>query len=68
MGPSKDYVTCIMAYFTPFDFATLSQLCSTTSSVSFTKFHLKTIEWEKRRFYAYMAYSAYHVISMEEEN
>ena len=37
-------------------------------SVLFTKLHLETIEWEKRRFFAYMAASAHHVISKEVEN
>ena len=68
MGPFKKYVTCIMAFFTPFNFVTLCQFYCTTSPVSFTKLHQETIEWEGKRFFAYMAASAYHVISTEVEN
>ena len=68
MGPFKKYVTCIMAFFTPFNFVTLCQFYSTTSPVSFSKLHQETIEWEGKRFFAYMAASVYHVISTEVEN
>ena len=68
MGPFKKYVTCIMAIFTPSNFITFCQFYSTTSFVLFTKFHYETIEWEERRFFVYMAASAYHVISTEVEN
>ena len=68
MGPFEKYVTSIMAFFTPFNFVTLCQFYSTTSPVSFTKLHQETIEWEGKRFFAYMAASAYHVISTEVEN
>ena len=68
MGPFKKYVTCIMAFFTPFNFVTLCQFYSTTSPVSFSKLHQETIEWEGKRFFAYMATLAYHVISTEVEN
>ena len=50
------------------------QLCHTLSillyhfPVSFTKLHEGTIEWEWKRFFAYMAASAYHVILTEVEN
>ena len=57
-----------MAFFTPFNFVTLCQLYCTTSAVSFSKLHQETIEWEGKRFFAYMAASAYHVISAEVEN
>ena len=57
-----------MAFFTPFNFVTLCQLYCTTSAVSFSKLHQETIEWEGKRFFAYMAASAYHVISTEVEN
>ena len=30
--------------------------------------HQETIEWEEKRFFAYLAASAYHVISTEVEN
>ena len=68
MGPFKKYVTCIMAFFTPFNFVTLCQLYSITSPVLFTKLHQETIEWEGKRFFAYMATLAYHVISTVGEN
>ena len=68
MWPFKKYVTCIMAFFTPFNFETLYQFYSTTSPVSFSKLHQETIEWEGKRFFAYMAASVYHVISTEVEN
>ena len=57
-----------MAFFTPLNFVTLCQFHSNTSPVLFTKFHWETIEWEKRRFFAYMAASAYHVTSKEVKN
>ena len=64
----KKYVTCIMAFFTLFNFVTLWYFYSVTSPVLFTKFHLETIKWEKRRFLAYMDASLYHFISKEVEN
>ena len=64
MGPFKNYVTCIMAFFTPFNFVTLCQFYCTTSPVSFSKLHQETIMREKR-FFEYMATLAYHVISKE---
>ena len=68
MGPFKRYITSIMAFFTPFNFVTLCQFYCTTSPVPFTKLHQETIEREGKRFFAYMATSAYHVISTEVEN
>ena len=68
MRPFKKYVNCIMAFFTPFNFVTLCQFYCTTYPVSFTKLHQETIEWEGKRFFAYVAASAYHVISTEIEN
>ena len=68
MGPFKKYITCIMAFFTQFNFVTLCQFYCTTSPVSFTKLHEETIEWEGKRFFAYAAASAYHFISTEVEN
>ena len=55
------YSTCV----------TLHQVYSTASPVLFTiitKNSLETMEWEKRRVFAYMAASVYHVISKEVEN
>ena len=68
MGPLKKYVTCIMAFFTPFNFVTLCYFYSITSPLLFPKLHQETIEWEKKRFFAYMAGSAYRVTSKEAEN
>ena len=68
MGPFKKYVTCIMAFFTPFNFVTLCQFYCTTSPVSFTKVPQETIEREGKRFFPYMAASAYHIILTEVEN
>ena len=50
MGPFKRHVTCIMAFFTPFNFVTLCQFFSITSPALFTKRHWETVEWEKGRF------------------
>ena len=44
MGPFKKYVTCIMAFLTPINFATLCQFYSITSPVLFIKFHQETTE------------------------
>ena len=44
MGPFKNYVTCKMAFFTPFNFVTLCQFYSITSLVLYTKLHSETIE------------------------
>ena len=66
MGPLKKYVTCMMAFFIQFNFATLCQFYSTTSSVLFTELHQETIEWEKRLF-SYMASSVDGVQSTEVE-
>ena len=41
-------------------FFTLWQFQFITSPVLFTKLHEETIEWEKRRYFAYMAASAYY--------
>ena len=68
MGPFKKYVICIMAFFIPFNFVTLCQFYCTISPVSFTKLPQETIEREGKRLFAYMAASAYHVISTEAEN
>ena len=68
MEPFKKYITCIMVFFTPFNFVTLCQSCSITYPALFTKLHWETVEWEKRRFFAYMATSPYHVISKEVKN
>ena len=42
------------------------QLCQhstySSTSVLFTKLHLETIKWKKRRFFGDMAASVYHVI------
>ena len=57
-----------MAFVTLFNLDTICQFYSNTSPVLFTKLHLETIEWEKRRFFVYMAASAYHVISKEIKN
>ena len=48
--------------FHPFKFGTLCQFHSSTSPVLFTKLLLETIEWEKRRFFANMAASAYDIV------
>ena len=68
MWPFKNYVTCIMAFFTLFNFVTLCQFYSTTFPVSFSKLHPETTEWEGKRFFAHMAALTYHVISTEVEN
>ena len=57
-----------MAFFNPFNFVTLCQFYSTTFPVSFSKLHQETLEWEGKRFFAYMATLAYHVTSTEVEN
>ena len=44
MEPFKNYVTCKMAFFTPFNFVTLCQFYSITSLVLYTKLHSETIE------------------------
>ena len=51
-----------MAFFTPFNFVTLFQYYSVTSPVLLSKLHQETTEWEAKRFFAYMAALAYHVI------
>ena len=50
--------------FHQLNFVTLCQFYSITSSMLFPKFY-EAIEWEKRRLFAYMAASTYHVISKE---
>ena len=50
MGPFKKYVTCLIAFFTPFNFVTLCQFYSFTSPVLFTKLHEEIIESEKEDF------------------
>ena len=51
--------------FHSIQFVILCQFHSNASPVLFTKLHWETIEWEKRRFFAYMAASAYQVIPKE---
>ena len=63
MRPVKKYVTCIMAFFTSFNFVTLSEFYSTKFPVLFTK----TIQ-KLQKESSYMAASACHVISKEVEN
>ena len=53
-GLVKKYVTCIMVFFIQFHFVKFSQFYFTTPSVLFTKLHLETIDWMKRRLFAYM--------------
>ena len=48
--------------FHPFKFGTLCQFHSSTSPVLFTKLLLEIIEWEKRRFLANVAASAYDIV------
>ena len=67
MGPFKRHVTYIMAFFTPFNFVTLCQFSSITSPALFTKRHWETVEWEKGRYFAYMATPSCYVISKEVE-
>ena len=68
MGPFKKYATWLMAFFITFNFVTLCQFYFTASLVLFAKLHWETTEWEKRKFFPYMAASAYPAISTEEEN
>ena len=68
MGPFSHYVTCIMAFFTPFNIVTLCQFYSNTSNAIITKLHWETIEWDKKEHFLRMAASAYHVISKEMKN
>ena len=67
MGLFKNYVTCIMAFFTPFKhlspFVNFTQTLPLWYSLNFTK-----KEWEKRIFFSHLAASAYHVISKEVRN
>ena len=63
MRPVKKYVTCIMAFFTSFNFVTLSEFYSTMFPVLFTK-PIQKLQKES----SYMAASACHVISKEVEN
>ena len=67
MESFKRYVTCIMAFFTPLNFVTLCNFYSNTSPVSFTKLYWETIEWEERRFFAYMAASPYMRITLYQQ-
>ena len=53
-GLFKNYVTWIMVFFIQFHFVKFSQFYFTTPSVLLTKIHLETIEWMKRRLFAYM--------------
>ena len=68
MWPFQKYVTCMMAFFAPFNFVTLFQFYSTNFLVSFSKLHQEPIQWEGKRFFAYMAALAYYVISTAVEN
>ena len=68
MGPFKKLCHFIMTFFTPFTFVTLCQFHPNTWPLLFTKLHKETVEREKRRFFACMAASAYHVISKEVKN
>ena len=61
MGPLKKYVTCIMAFFIPFNFVTLSYFYSVTSPV-------KLQNERNEDFFAYMTASSYQFISKEVEN
>ena len=63
MGPFKKYVTCIMANFTTFNFVNFTLPPPLRHSLN-----LETIEREERKFFAYMAASAFQVISTEVEN
>ena len=54
-----------MTFFTLFNLDTICQFYSNTSPVLFTKLRLEIKEWEKINFFAYMAGSAYHVMSKE---
>ena len=67
IGPFKKYVTYIMTFFTSFNFVTLRQLYFIIFPALLTKLHQETIQWETRRFFAYMSPSLYHVRSTEVE-
>ena len=56
-----------MAFFTSFNFVTLHQFYSIIFPVWLTKLHEEAIEWEKRRFFTYMAASLYQIRSAEVE-
>ena len=60
--PFKKYATCIMTFFIPLTFIILCQFYSITSPALFTK-HNKVLNEKKEDFFAYMAATAYHVIS-----
>ena len=46
----------------------ICQFYSITSPMLFAKLHYEIIQWEKTRFFVYIALSAYHVISKEAES
>ena len=49
MGSFKKYVTCVMAFFTTFNFVRLCQLYSITSPVLFTKLNLTKKLYNERK-------------------
>ena len=66
MAPFKKYGTCMMTFFIHLCH-TLSQFYPITSPVFFTK---NNELWNERKifFFVFMAASAYHSISKDEEN
>ena len=66
MRPFKKYITSIMAFFTPFTFVKLIQFYSVTSLGYSLK--IRSYGMREKNIFAYIAGSAYHVISNEEEN
>ena len=67
IGPFKNYVTCVITFFIPFTLVTLCQFYSFTFLCVIHK-KWQIMEWQKRRYFVYMAGSVDHVMSKEVEN
>ena len=68
MGPFKKYVPCIMAFFTPFNFCDNLSILLYDFPCVIHKTSSRNYRIGGKKFFAYMAASAYHVISTEIEN
>ena len=64
----KKHVTCIMAFFTPFNYLSHFVNFSLTLPLCYSLDFTKKLQNERKEDFLYMAASAYHVISKKVKN
>ena len=64
----KKYVTCIIAFFTPFNYLSPFVSFALTLPLCYSLDFTKKLQNERKEDFLYMAVSAYHVISKKVKN